>query len=170
MDKRTDPQDPSSVPFLQSEDDQIRKSLQFQTTSDPSSEKPYKDTVQINVEDGHNNNLIGPAGIGKSKPANVEGWRRYIGMIYTILAVNLFSIVTSLTKRYSYVHPFNISFFSSPASIVMTTIFLIGARVRGTPVFDTILPLRDHKKDIFLMWVSRRERQLIIFQTHMRFL
>lgn len=83
------------------------------------------------------------------------GWRRYLGVVYTLLSTNAFSLYTTILKKYSHIHPFTLGVWAFPLAAVFSIPFIYyTVYVEKKSVIDTIWPISKHKKVCFFIWVS----------------
>lgn len=82
------------------------------------------------------------------------GWRRYLGVFYTLLAVNMLSLTNTIMKKYSHVHPFNVGIWYSPtaAAVALVCILYHKCYARGS-LSQGLLPLKDNKKNVALVFL-----------------
>jgi hypothetical protein len=80
---------------------------------------------------------------------------RYIGLIYTLLSTNCFSLSSTVLKKHSHIHPFNLGTWAFPVSALLSVPFIIyTVYVQKQSVTHTFWPIGKHKKTAFIMWVS----------------
>jgi len=80
---------------------------------------------------------------------------RYLGLVYTLLSTNSFSLNSSILKKYRHIHPFNLGVWAFPVSGLLATPFIFYTiYVQKQSVVDAFWPLHKHRKVAFLMWVS----------------
>lgn len=83
------------------------------------------------------------------------GWKRYLGLVYTLLSTNMFSLSSNLLKLLGHVNPLNLGCFAFPMGALLSVPFIwYTLKIEKKPVMQNLLPMNEHKKVIFYMWVS----------------
>lgn len=84
-----------------------------------------------------------------------HGWKRYLGVLYTMLSTNSFSLSSTVLKKYSHIHPFTLGVWAFPLAAVFSIPFIVYTlRWEKKSVTDTFWPIRQHKKVVFFIWVG----------------
>lgn len=82
------------------------------------------------------------------------GWKRYLGVIYTLLSTNMFSLSSNLLKLLGHVNALNLGCFAFPMGAVLSVPFIwYTLKIEKKPVTENLLPLGKHKRVVFFMWV-----------------
>lgn len=78
----------------------------------------------------------------------------HIGILYVLISVNISGIGSVLMKKYSEISFLTMMFYAFPiGSILSLCSIFYATKYKKRPIFDAILPLKQHKLILFLLWV-----------------
>ncbi|ODM95118.1 Solute carrier family 35 member G1 [Orchesella cincta] len=81
------------------------------------------------------------------------GWKRYLGLIYTLISTNMFSLSSNILKLMGHVHPLNLGAYAFPVAALLSAPFIwYTLKIEKKPVMTNLLPVCKNKKVVFFMW------------------
>ncbi|CAL8085232.1 unnamed protein product [Orchesella dallaii] len=92
------------------------------------------------------------------------GWKRYLGLVYTLLSTNMFSLSSNILKLVSHIHPLTVGIYAFPVAAVLSLPFIwYTLKIEKKPVLDNIWPISQNKKVVFFMWIRAMASVLISY-------
>lgn len=83
------------------------------------------------------------------------GWKRYLGLIFTLLSTNMFSLSSNVLKLMGHINPLNLGAYAFPMGAILSAPFIwYTLKVEKKPVATNLLPFKENKKVWFFMWVG----------------
>ncbi|OXA63751.1 solute carrier family 35 member G1 [Folsomia candida] len=121
-------------------------------------------TLHVFIEEGGTATNRKCSSEEKSTPVSI--WKRYLGVGYTLLAVNMLALTNTIMKKYSHVHPFNVGIWYSPTAIMVAVICIMyTAWWEKQPVSQGLFPLSTHKKNVLLILLRGVLTSIIFYLT-----
>lgn len=101
-------------------------------------------------DDDHDSLIKADSSFGAGRQ---RGWKRYLGVIYTLCALNMSALGANILKLLEDVNPITINLYYFLMAIPMTAPFLLYRYKVKKPIMKNVLPMKEHKVVILLLWV-----------------
>jgi len=80
---------------------------------------------------------------------------RYLGLVFTLLSTNCFSLSSTVMKSLAHMHPFNVGVWSTPIAALLSSLFILHTvKIKKGSVLTGVWPLSKNLKVVFIIWVS----------------
>ncbi|CAL8085244.1 unnamed protein product [Orchesella dallaii] len=82
------------------------------------------------------------------------GWKRYLGVLYTLLSTSMLSLSSNILKLMGHIHPLPLGMYGFLVGIFLSLPFIwYTVKIEKKSAIDSILPLSSNKKVLFFMWM-----------------